>query len=167
MFTQFLVHSLFIDELHHVFENLYKLHSIFEINSFYCIVPQAPSYSLAKVKLLFNLLTYSFINKVNPNSPRNRISPNIGNIVYIRDCIQEIDPRSYEFSVDKILRDTWFALYKYYQKFYQEIYDSNLFLREYNVVQAHEFNETEDIQGTIKDNIKRIKDFFLNLDKQD
>ncbi|MCI7253630.1 MAG: hypothetical protein MR556_10915 [Succinatimonas sp.] len=159
--------DFFIDELHHVFENLYKLHSIFEINSFYCIVPQASSYSLAKVKLLFNLLTYSFINKVNPNSPRNRISPNIGNIVYIRDCIQEIDPRSYEFSVDKILRETWFALYKFYQKFYQEIYDSNLFLREYNVVQAPEFNETEDIQGTFEDNVKRIKDFFLNLDKQD
>lgn len=159
--------ELFFDDMHYVFENLYKLHSIFEINSFYCIVPQAPSYSLAKVKLLFNLLTYSFINKVNPNSPPNRISPNIANIVYIRDCIQEIDPRSYEFSVDKILRETWFALYKYYQKFYQEIYDSNLFLREYNVVQAPKFNETEDIQGTFEDNVKRIKDFFLNLDKQD
>ena len=79
----------------------------------------------------------------------------------------KFDSPFYEFSVDKILRDTWFALYKYYQKFYQEIYDSNLFLREYNVVPVPKFDETEDIQGSIEDNIKRIKDFFLNLDKQD
>lgn len=159
--------NFFIDELYLVFKNLYKLHSIFEINSFYCVNPQAPTYALAKVKLLFNLLTYSFINKVNPYSPQNRISPNIGNIVYIRDCIQEIDPRSYEFSVDKIIFDTWFALYKYYQKFYKEIYDSNLFLKAYNVVPVPEFNGIEVIQGTFENNIKRIKDFFLNLDKQD
>lgn len=159
--------NFFIDELHLVFENLYRLHSIFEINSFYCVNPQAPTYALAKVKLLFSLLTYSFINKVNPYSPRNRIAPNMGNIVYIRDCLQKIDPRSYEFSVDKILSDTWFALYKYYQKFYKEIYDSNLFLKAYNVVPVPDFNGIEVIQGTFENNIKRIKDFFLNLDKQD
>ena len=69
----------------------------------------------------------------------------------------KFDSPFYEFSVDKILRDTWFALYKYYQKFYQEIYDSNLFLREYNVVQAPEFNETEDIQGPSKTMLNALK----------
>lgn len=159
--------DFFVDDLNVLFDNVNNLHSTLKSKNFFDFYPKDPSYDLAKVRVLFILLNYSFVTKVNPYSPQNRITPNINNLIYIRDCLCKFDSQFYEFSVDKILRDTWFALYKYYQKFYQEIYDSNLFLREYNVVQAPEFNETEDIQGTIKDNIKRIKDFFLNLDKQD
>ena len=159
--------DFFVDDLNVLFDNVNNLHSTLKSKNFFDFYPKDPSYDIAKVKVIFILLNYAFVTKVNPYSPQNRITPNINNLIYIRDCLCKFDSPFYEFSVDKILRDTWFALYKYYQKFYQEIYDSNLFLREYNVVQAPEFNETEDIQGTFEDNVKRIKDFFLNLDKQD
>lgn len=159
--------DFFVDDLNVLFDNVNKLHSTLKSKNFFDFYPKDPSYDIAKVKVIFILLNYSFVTKVNPYSPKNRITPNINNLIYIRDCLCKFDSPFYEFSVDKILRDTWFALYKYYQKFYQEIYDSNLFLREYNVVPVPKFDETEDIQGSIEDNIKRIKDFFLNLDKQD
>lgn len=159
--------DFFVDDLNVLFDNVNNLHSTLKSKNFFDFYPKDPSYDIAKVKVIFILLNYAFVTKVNPYSPQNRITPNINNLIYIRDCLCKFDSPFYEFSVDKILRDTWFALYKYYQKFYQEIYDSNLFLREYNVVQAPEFNETEDIHGTFEDNVKRIKDFFLNLDKQD
>lgn len=159
--------DFFVDDLNVLFDNVNKLHSTLKSKNFFDFYPKDPSYDIAKVKVIFILLNYSFVTKVNPYSPKNRITPNINNLIYIRDCLCKFDSPFYEFSVDKILRDTWFALYKYYQKFYQEIYDSNFFLREYNVVPVPKFDETEDIQGSIEDNIKRIKDFFLNLDKQD
>lgn len=159
--------DFFVDDLNVLFDNVNKLHSTLKSKNFFDFYPKDPSYDIAKVKVIFILLNYSFVTKVNPYSPKNRITPNINNLIYIRDCLCKFDSPFYEFSVDKILRDTWFALYKYYQKFYQEIYDSNLFLREYNVVPVPEFNGIEVIQGTFENNIKRIKDFFLNLDKQD
>ena len=159
--------NFFVDDLNVLFDNVNNLHSTLKSKNFFDFYPKDPSYDLAKVRVLFILLNYSFVTKVNPYSPQNRITPNINNLIYIRDCLCKFDSQFYEFSVDKILRDTWFALYKYYQKFYQEIYDSNLFIREYNVVLVPEFDETEDIQGFFEDNIKRIKAFFLNLDKKD
>lgn len=159
--------NFFVDDLNVLFDNVNNLHSTLKSKNFFDFYPKDPSYDLAKVRVLFILLNYSFVTKVNPYSPQNRITPNINNLIYIRDCLCKFDSQFYEFSVDKILRDTWFALYKYYQKFYQEIYDSNLFIREYNVVPVPEFDETEDIQGFFEDNIKRIKAFFLNLDKKD
>lgn len=159
--------DFFVDDLNVLFDNVNKLYSTLKSKNFFDFYPKDPSYDLAKVSVLFILLNYSFVTKVNPYSPQNRITPNINNLIYIRDCLCKFDSPFYEFSVDKILRDTWFALYKYYQKFYKEIYESNLFLKAYNVVPVPEFNGIEVIQGTFENNIKRIKDFFLNLDKQD
>lgn len=127
------------------------------------------NFALAKVDTLSDLLLYSLLPKVNKNTPQHRIKPNIQNIVFVRDYIGSFDlshfsndnnednKTSFIFNFFKNEIDTaWNSLYEFFKQNFDEISQSSSHL-----ISCPNF-------GVLDPNrTAKIKDFFLNLDKQD
>lgn len=127
------------------------------------------NFALAKVDTLSDLLLYSLLPKVNKNTPQHRIKPNIQNIVFVRDYIGSFDlshfsndnnednKTSFIFNFFKNEIDTaWNSLYEFFKQNFDEISQSSSHLIYCPNFGVFDPNRTA-----------KIKDFFLNLDKQD
>lgn len=87
----------------------------------------------AKQSLLISLtqlLNYSCIKKNCKHTPKHRISPNIINIVHIRDFLEQYLKESqydekYKFEIDEVHQDCWFVFTKYFYDFYADILLTN------------------------------------------
>lgn len=129
--------------------------------------PKDLNFELAKVETISEFLTYSYSNKVNKNTPRHRVLPNLKNVLFVRDYLlsfnlpdyitdsnahisESISPNQPEF---QIFESAWKALFKFYQSCFDEISQSS----------SHYIScpNLEDLAPN------KIKEFFLNLDKQD
>lgn len=129
--------------------------------------PKDLNFELAKVETISEFLTYSYSNKVNKNTPRHRVLPNLKNVLFVRDYLlsfnlpdyitdsnahisESISPNQLEF---QIFESAWKALFKFYQSCFDEISQSS----------SHYISCPN--LGDLAPN--KIKEFFLNLDKQD
>ena len=79
---------------------------------------------------LTQLLNYSFIKKNCKLTPKHRISPDIINIVLIRDFLEQYLKESqsdekYKFEIDEVYQDCWLVFTKYFYDFYADILLTN------------------------------------------
>lgn len=114
-------------------ENSTKTDSLFKdwcnlVNSIDLYQVQQAKQSL--IISLTQLLTYSFIKKNCKLTPKHRISPNITNIVHIRDFLEQYlkerqSDEKYKFEIDEVYQDCWLVFTKYFYAFYADILLTN------------------------------------------
>ena len=127
------------------------------------------NFALAKSETLSDLLLYSLLPKVNKNTPQRRIKPNVQNIIYVRDYLCSFDlsnlsndnkeDNEISFIFDffnKEIDTVWNSLHEFFKQNFDEISQSSSHL-----ISCPNF-ETLD-----PNRISKIKEFFLNIDKQD
>ena len=153
--------NICIDNLKTTFGKVTSLLSEWQKSKFYEFCPSSLNFGYALIETLIDLLNYSFVTKVNSYTPIHRVSFSLDNLCYIRDTLlnyeKSISTRPEKANVDEM----WLSVSKFYISFFYEITKAN---------PAHTLSKlprSENIQGTFEDNVKRIKDFFLNLEKQD
>lgn len=153
--------NICIDNLKTTFGKVTTLLNEWKKFKFYEFCPSTLNFGYAHIETQIDLLNYSFVTKVNPYTPIHRVSFCLDNLCYIRDSLlqyeKSISTKQEKSNVDGM----WLSLSKFYISFFDEIAKSN------PNITLPKLKRSEDIQGTFEDNIKRIKDFFLNLDKQD
>lgn len=118
---------------HQFLENSTKTDSLFKdwcnlVNSIDLYQVQQAKQSL--IISLTQLLNYSFIKKNCKLTPKHRISPNITNIVHIRDFLEQYLKESqsdekYKFEIDEVYQDCWLVFTKYFYDFYADILLTN------------------------------------------
>ena len=118
---------------HQFLENSTKTDSLFKdwcnlVNSIDLYQVQQAKQSL--IISLTQLLTYSFIKKNCKLTPKHRISPNITNIVHIRDFLEQYlkerqSGEKYKFEIDEVYQDCWLVFTKYFYDFYADILLTN------------------------------------------
>lgn len=118
---------------HQFLENSTKTDSLFKdwcnlVNSIDLYQVQQAKQSL--IISLTQLLNYSFIKKNCKLTPKHRISPNIINIVHIRDFLEQYLKESqsdekYKFEIDEVYQDCWLVFTKYFYDFYADILLTN------------------------------------------
>ena len=118
---------------HQFFENSTKTDSLFKewcnlVNSIDLYQVQQAKQSL--IISLTQLLNYSFIKKNCKLTPKHRISPDIINIVHIRDFLEQYLKESqsdekYKFEIDEVYQDCWLVFTKYFYDFYADILLTN------------------------------------------
>lgn len=158
-----------IEDLKITFSKVDSLLQSWQDGKFFDLFTSDLNFALAKAETLSDLLLYSLLPKVNINTPQHRIKPNIQNIVFVRDYIGSFDlshfsndnnednKTSFIFNFFKNEIDTeWNSLYEFFKQNFYEISQSSSHL-----ISCPNF-ETLD-----PNRISKIKDFFLNLDKQD
>lgn len=118
---------------HQFLENSTKTDSLFKdwcnlVNSIDLYQVQQAKQSL--IISLTQLLNYSFIKKNCKLTQKHRISPNITNIVHIRDFLEQYlkerqSGEKYKFEIDEVYQDCWLVFTKYFYDFYADILLSN------------------------------------------
>lgn len=118
---------------HQFLENSTKTDSLFKewcnlVNSIDLYQVQQAKQSL--ILSLTQLLNYSFIKKNCKLTPKHRISPDIINIVHIRDFLEQYLKESqsdekYKFEIDEVYQDCWLVFTKYFYDFYADILLTN------------------------------------------
>lgn len=153
--------NICIDNLKTTFGKVTALLNEWKKFKFYEFCPSTLNFGYALIKTQIDLLNYSFVTKVNSYTPIHRVSFSLDNLCYIRDSLLHYE-KSISIQQEKSNVDgMWLSLSKFYISFFDEIAKSN------PNITLPKLKRSEDIQGTFENNIKRIKEFFLNLDKQD
>lgn len=118
---------------HQFLENSTKTDSLFKdwcnlVNSIDLYQVQQAKQSL--IISLTQLLKYSFIKKNCKLTPKHRISPNITNIVHIRNFLEQYlkerqSDEKYKFEIGEVYQDCWLVFTKYFYDFYADILLTN------------------------------------------
>lgn len=158
-----------IEDLKITFSKVDSLLQSWQNGTFFDLFTADLNFALAKAETLSDLLLYSLLPKVNKDTPQNRIKPNIQNIVFVRNFICSFDlshlsndnnednktsfiSHFYKNEIDSL----WNPLYEFYKKNFDEILHS-----------SSNLNPCPDFEVLDPNRTAKIKDFFLNLDKQD
>lgn len=155
-----------IEDLKITFSKVDSLLQSWQDGNFYDLYTIDLNFALAKVETLSDLFRYSFLPKVNQITPPHRIKPNIQNIMYVRDFLCSFDLSNFSndnkednktsFIFDffnKEIDTAWNSLYEFFKLNFDEILQSSSHL-----ISCQKFEDLDP---------KKIKEFFLNLDKQD
>lgn len=155
-----------IEDLKITFNKVDSLLQSWQDGNFYDLYTIDLNFALAKVETLSDLFRYSFLPKVNQITPPHRIKPNIQNIMYVRDFLCSFDLSNFSndnkednktsFIFDffnKEIDTAWNSLYEFFKQNFDEISQSSSYL-----ISCQKFEDLDP---------KKIKEFFLNLDKQD
>lgn len=155
-----------IEDLKITFSKVDSLLQSWQDGNFYDLYTIDLNFALAKVETLSDLFRYSFLPKVNQITPPHRIKPNIQNIMYVRDFLCSFDLSNFSndnkednktsFIFDffnKEIDTAWNSLYEFFKQNFDEISQSSSYL-----ISCQKFEDLDP---------KKIKEFFLNLDKQD
>ena len=158
-----------IEDLKITFSKVDSLLQSWQDGKFFDLFTADLNFALAKAETLSDLLLYSLLPKVNKDTPQNRIKPNIQNIVFVRNFICSFDlshfsnvnnddnktsfiSHFYKNEIDSL----WNPLYEFYKKNFDEI-----------LLSSSNLNPCPDFEVLDPNRTAKIKDFFLNLDKQD
>lgn len=161
--------NFYIEDLKITFSKVDSLLQSWQDGKFFDLFTADLNFALAKSETLSDLLLYSLLPKVNKNTPQRRIKPNVQNIIYVRDYLCSFDlsnfsndnnegnKSSFIFNFFKNEIDTeWNSLYEFFKQNFYEISQSSSHL-----ISCPNF-ETLD-----PNRISKIKELFLNIDKQD
>lgn len=146
---------------HQFLESSTKTDSLFKewcnlVNSIDLFLVQQAKQSL--LISLTQLLNYSFIKKNCKHTPKHRISPDIINILSIRDFLEQYLKESqsdekYKFEIDELYQDCWLVFTKYFYDFYADILLTN---SKYEL--SHIFKNSPYSMKVTKDYILSIKE---------
>lgn len=158
-----------IEDLKITFSKVDSLLQSWQDGTFFDLFTADLNFALAKAETLSDLLLYSLLPKVNKDTPQNRIKPNIQNIVFVRNfiCSFDLSHLSNDNNEDKKtsfishfykneIDSLWNPLYEFYKKNFDEI-----------LLSSSNLNPCPDFEVLDPNRTAKIKDFFLNLDKQD
>lgn len=161
--------NFYIEDLKITFSKVDSLLQSWQDGKFFDLFTADLNFALAKSETLSDLLLYSLLPKVNKNTPQRRIKPNVQNIIYVRDYLCSFDLSNFsndnkgdnkisfifEF-FNKEIDTVWNSLHEFFKQNFDEISQSSSHL-----ISCPNF-ETLD-----PNRISKIKEFFLNIDKQD
>lgn len=158
-----------IEDLKITFSKVDSLLQSWQDGHFFDLFTIDLNFALAKIVTLSDLLLYSLLPKVNKNTPQHRIKPNVQNILYVRDYLSSFDLSNFSnenkednktsFILDffnKEIDTSWNSLYEFYKKNFDDISKTSS-----HSISCPKFEDFE------PNRISKIKEFFLNLDKQD
>lgn len=161
--------NFYIEDLKITFSKVDSLLQSWQDGKFFDLFTADLNFALAKSETLSDLLLYSLLPKVNKNTPQRRIKPNVQHIIYVRDYLCSFDLSNFSndnkednkisFIFDffnKEIDTVWNSLHESFKQNFDEISQSSSHL-----ISCLNF-ETLD-----PNRISKIKEFFLNIDKQD